>query len=68
MPRAGFESTIPVLERLKTVHALDLAAIGAGLDQQIYQIYYKLKVIAARVAMWYCANNFVSAVISCNRM
>jgi len=31
MPRAGFEIVIPVLERLKTVHALDVAAIGTGL-------------------------------------
>jgi hypothetical protein len=26
MPRVGFEPTIPVLERAKTVHALDGAA------------------------------------------
>jgi hypothetical protein len=31
MPRAGFESTIPVFERLKTVRALDRAAVGTGL-------------------------------------
>jgi hypothetical protein len=30
MPRAGFEATIPVLERLKTVRALDRAAIGTS--------------------------------------
>jgi hypothetical protein len=28
MPRAGFEPTILVFERLKTVRALDLAALG----------------------------------------
>jgi hypothetical protein len=30
MPRVGFESTIPVLERAKTVHALDRAATVIG--------------------------------------
>jgi hypothetical protein len=30
MPRAGFEPTIPVFGRSKTVHALDRAAIGTG--------------------------------------
>jgi hypothetical protein len=28
MPRAGFEPTIPVFERLKTIHALHRAVIG----------------------------------------
>jgi hypothetical protein len=30
MPRVGFESTIPVFEHAKTVHALDRAAIVIG--------------------------------------
>jgi hypothetical protein len=30
MPRVGFESTIPVFERAKTVHALDRAATAIG--------------------------------------
>jgi hypothetical protein len=30
MPPVGFESTIPVFERAKTVHALDLAATVSG--------------------------------------
>jgi hypothetical protein len=30
MPRVGFEPTIPVLERVKTVHALDRAASVIG--------------------------------------
>jgi hypothetical protein len=30
MPRARFESTIPVFERVKTMRALDRAAIGTG--------------------------------------
>jgi hypothetical protein len=30
MPRVGFEPTIPVFERTKTVHALDRAAIVTG--------------------------------------
>jgi hypothetical protein len=35
MPRVGFEPTIPVFERAKTVHALDGAAtvIGEGITQ-----------------------------------
>jgi uncharacterized membrane protein len=31
MPQAGFEPTIPVFERAKTVHALDGAATVIGL-------------------------------------
>jgi hypothetical protein len=31
MPRVGFESTTPVFERSKTVHALDRAATVIGL-------------------------------------
>jgi hypothetical protein len=30
MPLAGFETTIPVFERLKTVRALDRSAIETG--------------------------------------
>jgi hypothetical protein len=30
MPRVGFEPTIPVFERAKTVHALDCAATVIG--------------------------------------
>jgi hypothetical protein len=30
MPRAGFELTIPVFERAKTVHTLDLTASVIG--------------------------------------
>jgi hypothetical protein len=36
MPRAGRESAILVFERLKTVRALDRAAIGAGSSLIIY--------------------------------
>jgi len=32
MPRARFDPTIPVFERLKTVRALDRAAIGTGIS------------------------------------
>jgi hypothetical protein len=32
MPRVGFEHTIPMYERTKTVHALDLAATVMGSD------------------------------------
>jgi len=34
MPRAGFEPTIPVLERSKTVRALDGAATGTGYSER----------------------------------
>jgi hypothetical protein len=37
MPRVGFEPTIPVLERAKTVHGLDRAATVIG---QIYLLLY----------------------------
>jgi hypothetical protein len=36
MPRVGFESTIPVFERAKTVHVLDRAATVTG--TQIYLV------------------------------
>jgi hypothetical protein len=32
MPRVGFEPTIPVFQRAKTVHALDRAANVVGLS------------------------------------
>jgi hypothetical protein len=32
MPRVGFEPTIPVLERAKTVHVLDRAAPVTGIQ------------------------------------
>jgi hypothetical protein len=35
MPRVGFELTIPVFEREKTVHALDRAATVIGYDKVI---------------------------------
>jgi hypothetical protein len=31
MPQVGFEPTIPVFQRAKTVHALDRAAAAIGL-------------------------------------
>jgi hypothetical protein len=35
MPQVGFEPTIPVFERAKTVHALDRAATGFSLSQYV---------------------------------
>jgi hypothetical protein len=35
MPRVGFEPTIPVFERAKTVHALERAATGSGSFSQL---------------------------------
>jgi hypothetical protein len=40
MPRLGFQPTIPVFERAKTVHALDRAAIVIGsLDFILRNLY-----------------------------
>jgi hypothetical protein len=39
MPQVGFEPTIPVFERAKTIHALDPAAIVIG--NLIYTKFYK---------------------------
>jgi hypothetical protein len=39
MPRVGFEPTIPVFERAKTVHALDRAATVIGFLMLHYTIY-----------------------------
>jgi hypothetical protein len=33
MPQVGFEPMIPVFERAKTVHALDLAATVTGFEE-----------------------------------
>jgi hypothetical protein len=38
MPRAGFEPTIPVLERAKAVHALDRAATVIGQHSGLYTL------------------------------
>jgi hypothetical protein len=41
MPQVGFESTIPVFERAKTVHALDRSA--TVIDHKLYiYIYIKM--------------------------
>jgi hypothetical protein len=36
MPRVGFEPTIPVFERAKTVHVLDRAATVIGRQADAY--------------------------------
>jgi hypothetical protein len=38
MPSVGFESTIPVFERTKTVHALDSAATVIGTNNGKYSL------------------------------
>jgi hypothetical protein len=38
MPRVGFEPTIPVFKRAKTVHALDRAATVIGLTNSLVVI------------------------------
>jgi hypothetical protein len=35
MPQVGFEHTIPVFERAKTVHALDRSATVSGLSRLV---------------------------------
>jgi hypothetical protein len=39
MSRVGFETTVPVSERAKTVHALDHSATVTGLSSIICNIY-----------------------------
>jgi hypothetical protein len=43
MPRAGFEPKIPVFELLKTVRALDSAAIGTGI---YWEMRFNLKQVS----------------------
>jgi hypothetical protein len=40
MPRVGLETTIPVFERAKTVHALDRASTVIGLKLPVVAKYY----------------------------
>jgi len=42
VPRAGFETAIPVFEQTKTVGALDRAAIGTGLSVSLVKDKLKL--------------------------
>jgi hypothetical protein len=54
MPQVGFESTISVLERSKTVHALDCAIILIGLLliitlKKIPRCLYSLETVNLRV-------------------
>jgi hypothetical protein len=49
MPRVGFEPTIPVLERARTVHALDSAAAV----YRLYYRYYELIKILIRISEHY---------------
>jgi hypothetical protein len=54
MPRVGFESTISVFERAKTIHALDPAATVIGLPSssiynlECYMIFYR------KESIWMC--------------
>jgi hypothetical protein len=42
MPQVGFEPTIPVFERSKTVHALDLTAIVIDFNDKYHNKMSKL--------------------------
>jgi hypothetical protein len=55
MPQVGFELTIPVFERVKTVHALDRAATVIGTNLPLpYLICTLLCVLKIRV-LFFCA-------------
>jgi hypothetical protein len=41
MPRVGFESTMPVLERAKTFHTLDRAATVLGIWEYSLHKFWK---------------------------
>jgi hypothetical protein len=58
MPRVGFESTIPVFEREKMVHALDRAATVIG--KMVY--FYKIVRINLRRRLWFVHRIFRSRV------
>jgi hypothetical protein len=48
MPRVGFEPTIPVFERAKTVHALDRAVIVIG--RIWYKVFYRMSTVGSAEA------------------
>jgi hypothetical protein len=44
MPQMGFEQTTPVIERAKTVHALDRSATVIGIGTSIPYVYFSFPV------------------------
>jgi hypothetical protein len=49
MPRVGFEPTTPVLERTKTVHALDRAAAVIDIiSQHFHKLPWSMKFDSSR--------------------
>jgi hypothetical protein len=52
MPRAGFEPTIPMFERPKTVRASDHAAIGTG-NTKCFSLKKKCKIYLYQVSRFY---------------
>jgi hypothetical protein len=63
MPLVGFEPTVPVFERAKTVHALDRAATVIGSPLKCTQLNIKEniiineKIILEYASEIYCQNN-----------
>jgi hypothetical protein len=49
MPQVGFESMIPVLERAKTVHALDLSA--TVIDNEVLVLEAPLLLLSLRAGL-----------------
>jgi hypothetical protein len=48
MPRVGFESMIPMLERAKTVHAFDRATTGIGKSEIILPLFSYIVMISGK--------------------
>jgi hypothetical protein len=61
MPWVGFEPTIPVFERAKTVHALNSAATVIGvLQKQFLKIHFNITLPSApRFPSWYLLRIFL---------
>jgi hypothetical protein len=64
MSRAGVEPTIPVLERPKTVGALDRAAIGNGFIIN-YELKYMKLVKLRRSFHEKCQSSNLQACVNC---
>jgi hypothetical protein len=53
MPRVGFEPTIPVFERAKTVHSLDRAATVIRMEFGYWTLFtYPARQPALRIGHW----------------
>jgi hypothetical protein len=64
MPWLGFEPTIPVFERAKTVHALDRAATVIGKYMRVTNFSFSLKHDADRYNEYVASVNYGSVPLS----